>query len=83
MTIFDLHEATLSAYRDFARSFFLIADERARAFVQRALEREAGSAVMSSSEEAAWAPRVASPGYLLATRTECAYSVLAIRTLMW
>jgi hypothetical protein len=80
MTIFDLHEATLSDYRDFARSFFLIADERARAFVQRALEGEAGSAVLSSSEQAAWAPAVASPGYLLATRTGYAYCVLVIRT---
>jgi len=40
-TIFTLHEATLADYRDFVRSFFLIADERARAFVDQALEEEA------------------------------------------
>ncbi|NGO39052.1 DEAD/DEAH box helicase [Limisphaera ngatamarikiensis] len=40
MTIFDLHSAVLADYRDFVRSFFLIADERARAFVDRALEEE-------------------------------------------
>jgi len=39
-TIFTLHEATLADYRDFVRSFFLIADERARAFVDQALEEE-------------------------------------------
>jgi hypothetical protein len=37
-TIFDLHSSVLADYRDFVRSFFLIADERARAFVQRTLE---------------------------------------------
>jgi len=36
-TIFDLHAAVLTDYRDFVRSFFLIADERARAFVEQAL----------------------------------------------
>jgi hypothetical protein len=30
MTIFDLHSAVLADYRDFIRSFLLIADERAR-----------------------------------------------------
>ena len=39
-TIFDLHSAALADYRDFVRSFFLIADERARAFVDQALEEE-------------------------------------------
>ena len=39
-TIFDLHEAVLADYRDFVRSFLLVADERARAFVDRALEEE-------------------------------------------
>jgi ATP-dependent helicase YprA (DUF1998 family) len=38
VTIFDLHSAVLADYRDFVRSFFLIADDRARAFVDRALE---------------------------------------------
>jgi len=41
MTIFDLHAGVLSDYRDFVRSFFIIADERARAFVDQALEEEA------------------------------------------
>ena len=40
-TIFDLHSSVLADYRDFVRSFFLIADERAWAFVDRALEEEA------------------------------------------
>jgi ATP-dependent helicase YprA (DUF1998 family) len=39
-TIFDLHAAVLADYRDFVRSFFFIADERARAFVDQALEEE-------------------------------------------
>lgn len=40
MTIFDLHSAVLADYRDFVRSFLLIADERARQFVDRALDEE-------------------------------------------
>ncbi len=40
MNIFELHESALSDYRDFVRSFFLIADERARSFVEQALEEE-------------------------------------------
>jgi len=39
-TIFDLHGKTLADYRDFVRSFLLIADERAREFVDRMLEEE-------------------------------------------
>ena len=41
MTIFDLHSAVLSDYRDFVRSFIHIADARIREFVDRALEEEA------------------------------------------
>ena len=41
MTIFDLHSAVLSDYRDFVRSFIHIADARIRQFVDRALEEEA------------------------------------------
>jgi hypothetical protein len=41
MNIFDLHAAVLADYRDFVRSFLLIADERARQFVADALEKEA------------------------------------------
>ncbi|MGC8724814.1 MAG: DEAD/DEAH box helicase [Acidobacteriota bacterium] len=41
MTIFDLHSKVLSDYRDFVSSFFTIADDRARDFVERALEEEA------------------------------------------
>lgn len=41
MTIFDLHSAVLADYRDFVRSFLLIRDQRAREFVNRALEEEA------------------------------------------
>jgi ATP-dependent helicase YprA (DUF1998 family) len=41
MSIFNLHSAVLHDYRDFVQSFLLIADERARAFVERALGEEA------------------------------------------
>lgn len=41
MTIFDLHTSVLADYRDFVRSFFSIADARAEAFVERALNEEA------------------------------------------
>ena len=40
MSIFDLHAAVLCDYRDFVRSFFDIADPRARAFIDHALEHE-------------------------------------------
>lgn len=40
MSIFELHSSVLADYRDFVRSFFLIADERARAFVDQALDEE-------------------------------------------
>jgi len=40
-TIFDLHSAVLVEYAHFVRSFLLIADERAREFVDRALEQQA------------------------------------------
>jgi Lhr-like helicase len=41
VTIFDLHAAVLSDYRDFVRSFIHIADARIRQFVDRALDEEA------------------------------------------
>ena len=41
MTIFDLHAAVLSDYRDFVRSFIYIADERIRAYVDHAFDEEA------------------------------------------
>ncbi len=41
MSIFDLHSAVLADYRDFVRSFFIITDERARQFVEHALDEEA------------------------------------------
>jgi len=40
MSIFDLHATVLTDYRDFVRSFFDIADPRARAFIDHALEDE-------------------------------------------
>jgi hypothetical protein len=40
MSIFDLHATVLADYRDFVRSFFDIADPRARAFIDHALEDE-------------------------------------------
>jgi hypothetical protein len=41
MNIFDLHRDVLADYCDFVRSFVVIADDRAREFVDHALEREA------------------------------------------
>lgn len=41
MNVFDLHREVLGDYRDFVRSFLVIADERARKFVDQALEEEA------------------------------------------
>ena len=37
MSIFNLHAAVLDDYRDFVRSFFTVADDRAREYVSRAL----------------------------------------------
>jgi len=41
VNIFDLHASVLRDYRDFVRSFFTVADDRARAFVEHALDEEA------------------------------------------
>lgn len=41
MSIFDLHSAVLTDYRDFVRSFFVVADARVREFVTRSLDEEA------------------------------------------
>ncbi len=41
MSVFDLHAAVLDDYRDFVRSFFTVADEREREYVERALVEEA------------------------------------------
>jgi len=41
MSIFDLHSATIADYRDFVRSFFVIADQRVRQYVDHALDEEA------------------------------------------
>jgi len=41
MTLFDLHQSVLADYRDFVRSFLLIADDRAREFVNKCLDEEA------------------------------------------
>ncbi|MGQ9607567.1 MAG: DEAD/DEAH box helicase, partial [Thermogutta sp.] len=40
MSIFDLHQQVIADYRDFVRSFLLVADDRAREFVDRALVDE-------------------------------------------
>ncbi|MCS6927850.1 MAG: DEAD/DEAH box helicase, partial [Candidatus Binatia bacterium] len=39
-SVFDLHARVLADYRDFVRSYVAIADERARAYVERALDEE-------------------------------------------
>ena len=41
MSIFELHSSVLADYRDFVRSFFTIADDKARAFVDKSLVDEA------------------------------------------
>lgn len=35
MSVFDLHAAVLADYRDYVRSFFAVADDRARAFIEQ------------------------------------------------
>ncbi len=40
MNVFDLHEAVVGDYRDFVRSYFTIADERARTYVNHVLDEE-------------------------------------------
>ena len=41
MSIFNLHANVLEDYRDFVRSFFSVADDRAREFIERELVAEA------------------------------------------
>src|SRR5437867_12610211 len=41
MSIFSLHSNVLADYRDFVRSFFTVADDRAREFINRELVEEA------------------------------------------
>ncbi|NMC19086.1 MAG: DEAD/DEAH box helicase, partial [Thermogutta sp.] len=41
MNVFDLHARVIEDYRDFVRSFFVIADRRVREYVDRALVEEA------------------------------------------
>jgi hypothetical protein len=40
MSVFDLHASVPADYRDFVRSFFTVADDRASAFVERSLVEE-------------------------------------------
>jgi hypothetical protein len=40
VSIFDLPAAVLNDYRDFVRSFFTIADGKAREFIDHALDTE-------------------------------------------
>jgi ATP-dependent helicase YprA (DUF1998 family) len=40
MSIFNLHASVLDDYRDFVRSFFSVADDRAREFIERTLVEE-------------------------------------------
>jgi hypothetical protein len=41
MSIFDLHARVLADYRDFVRSFLVVADARVQQFVEQALDAEA------------------------------------------
>ncbi len=43
MSIFNLHSNALADYRDFVRSFFTMADDRAREFIERELAAPAAS----------------------------------------
>jgi hypothetical protein len=41
MSIFNLHANVLGDYRDFVRSFFTVAADRAREFIERELVQQA------------------------------------------
>ena len=41
MSVFTLHSNVLADYRDFVRSFFTVADDRAREFIDRELVEQA------------------------------------------
>jgi hypothetical protein len=41
MSVFTLHSNVLRDYRDFVRSFFTVADDRAREFIDRELVEQA------------------------------------------
>jgi len=41
MSIFTLHSNVLADYRDYVRSFFTVADDRAREFIGRELDEQA------------------------------------------
>ena len=41
MSVFNLHSSVLADYRDFVRSFFSVADDRAREFIDRELVEQA------------------------------------------
>ncbi len=46
MSVFSLHAAVVDDYRHFVQSFFTVADERARGYVERALvDERAGTPV--------------------------------------
>ena len=59
MSIFSLHSSVLTDYRDFVRSFFSVADDRAREFIDRELvekarlwrRRSSGQPLLSESVE--------------------------------
>lgn len=40
MSVFNLHSAVMNDYQDFVRSFFIVADARARRFIERTLLEE-------------------------------------------
>ena len=41
MSVFNLHSSVLADYRDFVRSFFSVATDRAREFIDRELVEQA------------------------------------------
>ena len=54
MSIFNLHAAVLDDYRDFVRSFFSIADDRARDYVERALSLIAAVLSVRAYQKQRW-----------------------------
>ncbi|MBI2929601.1 MAG: hypothetical protein HYY24_28390 [Verrucomicrobia bacterium] len=57
MSIFNLHATVLDDYRDFVRSFFTVADDRARDFIERELVAEARRACCGRN----WTPGLPAP----------------------
>lgn len=74
MSIFDFHAAVLDDYRDFVRSFFSIADDRARDYVEQALSLIAALSSIRAYQRQRWSLRgyiIADNGFADMDRSEC------------